>query len=252
MSATLRQTPPPPADSEHESGPISEPKAIAEGEPRYRSLVENIPDVVWSATREGKLLFISETVRSVLGFSAAQFLAGEPGEGTSRLHPDDEPRFRAAFTALLEHGIALDTEYRWRHRDERWIWLHCRARAGIGADGEACVTGVFSDVTEWKRLEAEKAQSIEAAAVVDLAERVAHFFNNVLATIVANGDYISTRLPSVDTDLADAIRDIRTSAEQGIALTRHLRTCGPPGATPTRAEVDDFVARVPAQFPTAR
>ena len=51
-------------------------ESLAESERKYRSLVENIPDVTWTTDREGRTVFISSNVKDVYGYSAEEIYAG--------------------------------------------------------------------------------------------------------------------------------------------------------------------------------
>jgi PAS domain S-box-containing protein len=70
---------------------------------------------------------------------------------SSRLHPEDRPRVRAA----LERAIAgqddlYETEYRLRHTDGTWRWVHDRGRAPErAADGKAQrLVGFVVEITD--------------------------------------------------------------------------------------------------------
>ena len=69
----------------------------------------------------------------------------------ARTHPDDLGRVREAARGMLLGGPGIyDVEYRLRHEDGRWIWVHDRARVQArGVDGRARqVVGFIVDVTE--------------------------------------------------------------------------------------------------------
>ena len=55
----------------------------------YRGLVENSPDLVYVLNEEGKLLFINDTVESLLGWSKKDLVGKELIE---IVHPEDRPR----------------------------------------------------------------------------------------------------------------------------------------------------------------
>ena len=50
---------------------------LRESEEKYRTLIENIPDVVWRADREGRILFVSPNVASVYGYTPEEIYADE-------------------------------------------------------------------------------------------------------------------------------------------------------------------------------
>ena len=71
---------------------------------------------------------------------------------------DSSRRFRPvqrAYAALLEKKNPYDEEYRIRHKDRIWIWVHERAGTLREENGEIYADGYLSDITRRKRAEAE-------------------------------------------------------------------------------------------------
>jgi PAS domain S-box-containing protein len=135
-------------------------EALAASERKYRSLVQNIPDVTWTTDREGRTLFISPNVRDVYGSSAEEICAG--GDTWLRnVHPDDRLRVERAFDELFTQKKRYDVEYRIRRKDGAWIWLHDRSVLSYEKEGQWYADGVFSEITERKRLEEELRQHAE-------------------------------------------------------------------------------------------
>jgi PAS domain S-box-containing protein len=150
-------------------------EALAESEEKYRSLVENIPDVTWTTDREGRTLFISPNVRDVYGYSAGEIYAGGD-TWLGNVHPDDRPRVEKAFAELFTEKKAYDIEYRIRRKDGNWIWLHDRSVSSYEKEGRWYADGVFSEITERKRMEeelrlhAEHLEELVAARTGELQE----------------------------------------------------------------------------------
>jgi PAS domain S-box-containing protein len=66
--------------------------------------------------------YISDNVISCLGYVPDQFYE-DPGFWRSQVHPDDIDAVETARQSL-QHGQLVNTEYRIRTRDGRWIWLY--------------------------------------------------------------------------------------------------------------------------------
>ncbi|WP_119292372.1 PAS domain S-box protein [Azohydromonas sediminis] len=89
----------------------------------------------------------------------------------ARIHPEDRDARRANYDALLGgHTSAVDSEYRFRHRDGHWVWLLDRGRVATrGADGTpVLVIGATQDIGVLKRH-----QEALAALNAELEQRVA-------------------------------------------------------------------------------
>jgi PAS domain S-box-containing protein len=141
-------------------------------EQRYRTLVLNIPDVVWLIDRAGNMLFLSPNVQTIGGYTAEElYRAGSTG-WFGRIHPDDLPMVRRHFEAVFQDQAgAFDVEYRLRHRDGRWIWLHARAVATYEGPDTTYVYGLSSDITDRKQAEEIRALLLNQVITVQEEER---------------------------------------------------------------------------------
>lgn len=125
-------------------------------EARYRSLVEQIPAIAFTAALDvpGNLLYVSPQIQR-LGFSQDEWLANPDGV-LNCIHPDDQARVLAAFAHSYESGEPLRCEYRLLTRDGEPRWFLDEARVVHDAAGAPlCLQGVLIDITEDKLREAE-------------------------------------------------------------------------------------------------
>lgn len=186
---------------------------------QYRSLVENMPDVVWTATREGRPTFVSSNVLAITGFPAARLL--NESLGRERIHPDDARSVKAAFRALLAERTPVNVEFRWQSSNGRWLWLHTRAALVLGANGQLVIEGMSSDITERRSLQEQVFQAQKLDAVGHLTGGIAHDFNNILAAVLANAHFLMEDFAVDDPHRSD-VADIKRAAERGAALTKQL------------------------------
>ena len=133
-------------------------EALRRSEENYRSLVMNIPDVIWTADEKSRVRFISPNVEQVYGFTQTEVYAGGDGLFVDRIHPEDCARVQAAYEEFFLSGNVFDVEYRIRHKAGHYIWLHEKALRTYVKDGERLADGVFREVTA--RKEAERALRI--------------------------------------------------------------------------------------------
>jgi PAS domain S-box-containing protein len=133
-------------------------------EARYRSVVEQIPAVTYFDIVEPdgvRLGFVSPQIGSLLGYPYERFLA-EPDFWFTLIHPDDEPRIDEAARASGSAFVPFDQEYRMRHADGRWIWVHDSTTPVHGEDGELThFQGFLVDVTARREAE-ERVREAEA------------------------------------------------------------------------------------------
>ena len=126
---------------------------LRESEEKYRSLLENNPDITWTTDEKGNTAFISANVESVYGFTADEILADDGQGWIGRVHPDDLARVLEGYHSLFAEGKPYDVEFRIQRKDGVWVWLHDRARMPYEKGGVLYADGVFSDITERKHAE---------------------------------------------------------------------------------------------------
>ena len=147
-------------------------EALRMSEHRYRTLVTNIPDVTWLIDRDGNPLFVSPNVETVGGHTADELCRTGSAGWFGRIHPDDRAMVRGHFEQLFEAGAgSFDVEYRLRHRDGRWLWVHDRAVATYEGLGTTYVYGLSSNITDRKQAEEIRALLLNQVITVQEEER---------------------------------------------------------------------------------
>jgi two-component system sensor histidine kinase/response regulator len=163
--------------------------AIRQSEEQYRSLIANIPDVVWTVGPDRKYSFISPNIQKLLGYPAAEFYDRGITLWAEAIHPDDIARVRAAFDALMINGKPYDMEYRMRRKTGEWIWVHGRALKTYRKAGMQYVDGLSSDITVRKNAEeamqrakdtAEAANRIKSEFLANMSHEIRTPMNGVI------------------------------------------------------------------------
>jgi diguanylate cyclase (GGDEF)-like protein/PAS domain S-box-containing protein len=136
-----------------------DPKSILQRiESRYGPLAEGVPSVayVYAPGLNGECLYISPSIERVLGFSQESWMRDE-GLWDRLLHPEDAERVTSNEAECARSGETLVQEYRIAHADGHWIWLRDEMTVvrGSSGDEEPLFYGVFLDVSDRKRMEAE-------------------------------------------------------------------------------------------------
>ena len=126
-------------------------------EKRWRSLVEAIPQFVWSTHPNGYCDYLSQQWIEYTGVPLSEQL----GSGwLNALHPDDRELAGMAWkraTSLKEH---FDVEYRLRAQDGSYRWFRARGVAVLASNGNVqSWVGTTSDIETQKR----SSETLEAA-----------------------------------------------------------------------------------------
>lgn len=137
------------------------------------------------------------------------------------VHPEDRERVAAAHMVPYEVDHQV-TEFRFRGKEGRYLWVHDEKRLLRDAGSQPReIVGSWTDVTERVQLEEQLRASQKLEAIGRLAGGVAHDFNNILTVISGNAELLARALPAEGSE-GIVLGEIREAAERAAALTRQL------------------------------
>jgi PAS domain S-box-containing protein len=176
-------------------------QTVKTSEAEYRSLVENIPKMIFRLDLEGRCVFVNRAVQTILGWPD-EMVVQAPHLQDFLGHPDDWPE--AALARVLSGEIVQGVECRLRHRDGSWRWcqltIYTWQRGGAHIFG---VEGIAEDITEQKRLAQEMARSERLALAGQLASGLAHEIGTPLNVIAGTAEFLLGDFPAEDPRHAD-------------------------------------------------
>jgi diguanylate cyclase (GGDEF)-like protein/PAS domain S-box-containing protein len=180
--------------------------ALAEAEERYRSLVEQIPAVVY-ADDGAVTTYVNPQIEEILGVSPEEY-RDDPDLWMRMIHPDDRARVRAETDAFMKgHGGDLN-DYRMVRPDGRLVWVRDRAYAHRDDEGHVVFEhGIMFDVTELKEAEARIAHMAFHDGLTGLANRAMFEETLVLAVERAKRDQHSAAVIYLDLDNFKLVND---------------------------------------------
>ena len=127
--------------------------AIRISEEKYHSLVENIPDVLWTTDQYGNTTYISPAVKKIYGYSPEEIYRGGDHLWFDRIHPNDTEKVMQAYQELFNKNKRYIIEYRIKRKDGKWVWLYDKSTGIREKDGKTYADGIFTDITELRRAE---------------------------------------------------------------------------------------------------
>ncbi|MDP3030090.1 MAG: cache domain-containing protein [Deltaproteobacteria bacterium] len=158
-------------------------RSLKESEQTYRTLVENVPLIVYMFMPDGTTVFLNRSAAQMIGVSPQQ-LNGPYEVWAEHIHPDDRARVVAQRDECLGEGKDLHAEYRMVHKDGHIVYGIDHAVPVFGDDHELIrMDGIIIDVTAHKELEEKTLQSEELETLSQVSARLAHEVRNPLAAI---------------------------------------------------------------------
>jgi PAS domain S-box-containing protein len=194
---------------------------VTQSEARYRLLAENARDIVSLQDASGKLLYVSPSTETLLGYRPESLLGDSV---VSLVHPEDlERRENARLEVLREGGAgAASCTYRVRRSNGKWAWIEVLYRRTLLPKGQSYgILSAARDITERKCLEEQFLQAQKLEAVGRLAGGVAHDFNNLLTAIVGSVDAAQEQLPK-EHPAQQHLTEIDLVSRRAAGLTRQL------------------------------
>ncbi|HEX3542716.1 MAG TPA: ATP-binding protein [Acidimicrobiales bacterium] len=183
---------------------------IRQSEARFRSLVEQLPAVVfYAALGAGENeVYVSPQIETLLGFTQQEWLTN-PLLWYSQLHPDDHDAVIDAFTKGVQTGQPFRAEVRFFSRSGGEVWILGEARLIRDELGRpAYFQGVAFDVTLTKRAQTTmaEAQRAKERVKIDAAQMRA----DAIATHNARLRQLNKQLLAAK-DAAEAAANARTT-----------------------------------------
>ncbi len=127
--------------------------ALLKSQEIYRTLTDNMYDMVAQADNEGKFIYLSPSYRVVLGFEDPTALIGE--SIFARVHPDDLQNVLQRFAIAIMKKISESAEFRYKNTNGEYVWLETRGNPILDSNGEVKTIVLSSrDVSEKKANEA--------------------------------------------------------------------------------------------------
>ena len=128
-------------------------KTIQRSEQRFRSLLVNIPGVVFTVFADGTTQFVDEKIKELTGYAPEAFEA-EPDLWSSLCGDETGSLAADLLNSASEQGSSLVREYLIRNRDGKNRWLQVRGQAVFDEDNNIDhISGILLDITPQKRLE---------------------------------------------------------------------------------------------------
>ncbi len=200
-------------------------EALQESEEKYRLLLENMSDVVFSVDTTGRFTYISPVIEQIAGFRPEEVI----GQHFSFfIDPKDQQTMMADVAKLFSGENMPAREFRAIDRNGEVHYVRTSGKLVVDGGRVTGLSGIMIDVTERHRIEEERrrldgqlqhTQKLESLGV--LAGGIAHDFNNILTGILGNADLAIMKIEE-DSPVWENLKDIQKGAYNAAELCRQM------------------------------
>ncbi len=199
-------------------------KALLESEARYKLIVENAADLIWTLTPQGIFTYVSPSWNRITGYPVEETIGKD---FRNFVHPDDIDHCeRFINQAMKSKGKIADAEYRVLHADGSWHY-HAAASAPVSDDDGhfTSLVGISRDITDKKFVEHTLRRANQQLNLLTSITR-----HDILNLIMAAQAYLDLMNDSSSLeDMGKSLNTIRTiieSIQSQIEFTRVYENLG--------------------------
>jgi len=198
---------------------ITERKQAEVAQARLATAIEQAAEAVLITDTQGTIQYVNPAFEKVTGYSREEAIGRNPRFLKSGKH---DTEFYQRLWAVLTRGEVWRGHFVNKRKDGTLYEEEATISPVRDAAGRIIhYVAVKRDVTREAQLEAQLLQAQKMEAIGRLAGGVAHDFNNILAVILMQTEFL---LMSVDLSegVRDGVQQVRTAAERAANLTRQL------------------------------
>jgi PAS domain S-box-containing protein len=190
---------------------------LKKSEERYKSLIENAEDIIFTVDLEGKigsinkhgLQFFRKNENEILGHSLSDIFVPDG----LILMLNIKNIIKTGESRQIIHRVILNN---------REFWFNTNLRGLIDEKGNIySVLGIARDITDRKKMEEQSYYTEKLASLGTLAAGVAHEINNPLAVILGFTDILLEKLPQ-DSQEYDILKTIEKQATNAKRIVENL------------------------------
>jgi two-component system, cell cycle sensor histidine kinase and response regulator CckA len=191
---------------------------LSKSEERYRDIVENAHDIIYSHDLQGNYTSINNAGVQISGYSREEALSMNLVQAVA---PESLEKAREMIARKLAGETVTAYELEIVAKNGHHVAVEVNSKLVFQDGAPVGVQGIARDVTERKQLEEQFRQSQKMEGIGQLAGGIAHDFNNLLTAITGYSELSMKRLRAEDPLLSN-LQEIKKAGDRAATLTRQL------------------------------
>ncbi|MBN2039821.1 MAG: transporter substrate-binding domain-containing protein [Spirochaetes bacterium] len=164
----------------------SRTRELQESEEKYRFLVENMNDIIFSTDTSGIINYISPAVKQITGYETDEVIGHSFSDF---IHPKDRDFIDEKFREFL-NGTIEPLEFRIILKNGEPLWGRTSNQLILEDRKVTGLQGILTDINEAKKIGYQLQQAQKMEAIGTLAGGIAHDFNNILSSIMGYSELL--------------------------------------------------------------
>ena len=170
---------------------------LIDSEEKYRTIVENVPLVVYRIRPSGEILLVNQFVEEMFGYSPTEIFRN-PELWNEKVNNEDRARVEKLREQSFVDGKEFIAEYRVKHKKGNIVYVVDHAIPFYSSDGLiSSVDGIMMDVTHRVKLQEKLVRAEGLKTISEVSARLAHEIRNPL---VSAGGFARRLLSSLSPD----------------------------------------------------
>lgn len=187
---------------------------------QYENLVNSIDGIIWEADPNTFCFnFVSTTVRQMLGYEAEEWYR-DSHFWIDRIHPEERETIVALCNEAIQKGQNHDFEYRFRHKDNSYVWLHDYVSVVTQNERPILLQGVMINTTKHKKYERKLKRFERLNAMGEVSAGISHNLNNILVGVIGPAQLM--QMFTDDPDILAEANNIYQAGMQAKELVQRL------------------------------
>jgi PAS domain S-box-containing protein len=161
---------------------------------QIQKIYENSSEIIWEIEPNLSLNFISPNIKRILGWESSEFVDNKTNL-IELIHPKDKLLYQNALNKFVSQLKKFNIEYRIKHKDNSWRWIHDRAiGVKMGANGKIFY-GMLIEITEKKKIEDICLNTLKIQSMEYFTKGIAYELEIISSNITANKLLLGKTIP---------------------------------------------------------